>query len=370
MVFGAGKTDRWLPLLSVATDMGRAEAEVPGSQWDSDALPAIGGALARPSTESAAEAGGALVRNLLGMSAEEQKKIDQKDTQRREKQALIAAAKATESMRLKAQESAQEGQNVEAKARLSKKAELLEKMQKQKEALEESQVAAARSPDHKWADSGSNYGYVSPQHDVDHASGRHRFLQEAERDARDGGAQVHFGYVSPAYSPSGENATGSSRGTLGWHDAPDDDIGDVSTTHQHQQDEEDDYLAPLAHNRAGDINVDQAATKIAPALVFAKLGTIGGGMGGAAGSKLTRARPSFQMAATKVIKSAKTPGFIMLERLHKASSKNLKNQVQLLPRQCSLVDFFSLFFFPSLILKGERQKSSEQGGNSQQSARY
>jgi len=346
MAFGAGKIDRLLPPLSVATDVGRAEAEAPGSQRDSDALPAIGGALARPSTEAAAEAGGALLRNLLGVSAEEQKKIDQKDTQRREKEALIAAANATESVRLKAQESAQEGQNVEAKARLSKKAELLEKMQKQKEAFEESQVAAARSPDHKWADSGSKYGYVSPQRDVDQSSGRHRFLQEAERDARNGGAQVHFGYVSPADSPSGETSTASSRGTLGWHDAPDDDSGDVATTHRHQPDEEDDYLAPLAQDRADDINVDQAAAKIAPALVFAKLATIGGGRGGPAGNKLTRARPSFQTAATTVLKGAKTPGFIMLERLHKRSGKNLKNQVEILSSRFSLVFFFSVFVFP------------------------
>jgi hypothetical protein len=156
------------------------------------------GALKRTATSgsSSSDQAGAMLRNLLGLSAEEENAAEEIEKKVRAKEELIAAAQALESQRQAQLQS--EGTFLRAKdeKKKIKKAELLRKIQEESA----SRAALALEPPLTPDDDTRGYGYQgdSPEKHLSSQSfspTKGVSTPEAE----------HYGYVSPPRSPRGDS---------------------------------------------------------------------------------------------------------------------------------------------------------------------
>ncbi len=266
-----------LPALGGAAPLRKALPPSSASAACTPVLPHVHGSLPQQPASvggaaPGAHEGGAMLRNLLGLSEAEEKEIAEREQKMQEKEALIAAAHAKEQERLQA--SAAVDTKAQERARLSKREAMLQQIQIKTLMAEEEKKLEDRSPD-KGPSEEIRYGYVSPG--------------GSPREARapsPGDPSQQYGYSSPLDSPVSPAAG-----------AREDKVAEG-----HGSEPELDY-AQLAAGMNG-------AAK---------------GVGGTGGPKLAR-KITLQAAGKRVVQSVKTPGFIMLDRLNKQSGKGLKNK--------------------------------------------
>jgi hypothetical protein len=289
-----------LPALRGATHSGvQAPREMSLPKGLPATLPPISGAHAEPrpavrDASSSANEGGAKLRNLLGLSEAEQKEIADREQQMREKEALIAQAHAREKERLQEKDSRADAMKADAIARQAKRDAILQQLNVQKSVADEEKILEDRSPD-KGPGEEVRYGYVSPSDSPRQGP--------SPRDP-----SQHYGYSSPLGSPA-----------------------------ESPRPPENDFARAAAAT---------AGSSMLTGMVRS------GESSNKHGSKMTR-RITMQAAAKKVVNSVRTPGFIMLDRLHQQAGKGLKNKQR---------DLWRLIKKHYAMIKKERQAEMKASG--------